>query len=96
MARRSPRRHRRLLAGVGLAVTASAVGAGLLMSTELAGAGASLPQNERGETGVGASDGIVIVCESGVVSQDGGVETSSAIAVRAPDGTEVPPGCRGG
>jgi len=37
----------------------------------------------------------VIVCESGATSQ-GGVETSSAFAVRVPTGTPVPDGCRDG
>jgi len=86
MARRS-RTHRRLIAGaVGLGLTAAAGGGTLFLSSGPAGARAG-----RGALG----DGTVIVCESGTVSR-GGVDTSSAFAVRVPAGTAVPPGCRGG
>ena len=38
----------------------------------------------------------VIVCESGMVQTEDGVETSSSVAYRVPDGVEVPEGCREG
>lgn len=82
MARRSHSRRRLTAGAIGLAVTAAS-GVALFMSG-LAGARA-------GATG----DGTVIVCQSGTVSR-GGVDTSSAVAVRVPSGTPVPPGCREG
>jgi len=94
MARRSPL-ARRGRAGVLAMLTTTAAGALLftaLLSTELAGA-----------TGSGvAGEDRVIVCESGVVDLGGGVETSSAVALRlpdgdgAPDGAGAPLGCRDG
>jgi hypothetical protein len=37
----------------------------------------------------------VVVCESGVVD-DGGIQTSSAVATRTPAGDPLPEGCREG
>jgi hypothetical protein len=79
--------RRRLIAGaLGLVLTAAAGGGTLFLTSGPAGA-----RSGSGATG----DGTVIVCESGTVSH-GGVDTSSAVAVRVPAGTPVPPGCREG
>jgi hypothetical protein len=85
MARRSHSRRRFIAGGFGLALTAAAGGGILFLTPGLAGA----------RVGSGAVEGSVIVCESGVVSH-GGIDTSSAVAIRVPVGTAVPPGCRSG
>ena len=59
----------------------------------LSGSGSSA-RGGNGPTRTGSTDRVV-VCESGI-SSSGGVDTSSAVAVRVPAGTPVPPGCREG
>ena len=88
MARRSPLSHRGRFGVIAVSLMSAAAGTLLLtQSSEIAGA-----------TGSGTSGGDrVIVCESGVVDLgDGGVEASSSVAYRVPDGVEVPTGCREG
>lgn len=64
----------------------------------LTGAGASLFGLNLSTAGAGAGQGAatdgdrVIVCESGVVDHGGGVETSSAVAIRVPEGEGVADG----
>jgi hypothetical protein len=84
-------RHRGARGRVGLVVGA------LVLSAGLAACAAPLsnaPGNpsQHGTTAPGAGT-VVLVCESGTQS-NGGVDTSSAVAVRVPAGTPVPPGCR--
>jgi hypothetical protein len=81
---RMPLRSRRRIAGVGLALAITATSAAAVVGSGPAGARAGTHATDR-----------VIVCESGVVSQ-GGVDTSSAVAVRVPADTPVPAGCREG
>ena len=78
---------------------AFALGA-VILSTGLAGCAVPLSNSgspARGGSGTtrSASSDVVLVCESGT-SSSGGVATSSAVAVRVPAGTPVPPGCREG
>ncbi|HEY8216456.1 MAG TPA: hypothetical protein VIH82_04930 [Acidimicrobiia bacterium] len=56
-------------------------------------AGCSSPQASTGPGGGDASADRLLVCESGTVTH-GDVRTSSAVASRVPEGTEIPPGCR--
>ena len=86
MARRSHSRRRFIAGTLGIALTAAAGGGALFFTSGPAGA-----RSGRGAAGAG----LVIVCESGTISH-GGVDTSSAVAVRVPAGTPVPPGCRNG
>jgi hypothetical protein len=78
---------------------ALALGA-VILSTSLAACAAPLSNSGSsarggsGTTRAGSSD-LVLVCDSGT-SSSGGVATSSAVAVRVPAGTPVPPGCRVG
>ena len=93
MARRSPI-ARRGRASVNLT---SAI-AGVILSLTLA---AFATSGLAGASSPGADADRVIVCESGVVQHEGGVETSSAVAFRASDGQGDPelgaaPGCRDG
>jgi hypothetical protein len=70
------------------------LGAGLVA---LVGCGATVMAMGTAQAGEGThSPDRVIVCESGVITHGGGVETSSAVAVRAADGTPVPEGCQEG
>jgi len=63
---------------------------GIVVVVAAAGCGAPGVSDGPG----GASDSSrVLVCESGAQTH-GDVETSSAVAVRVPEGTPVPPGCR--
>ena len=78
-----PFRSRRWAAGAGLVLAAAGAGAAMGLGTAQASESTH-------------STGPVIVCESGVVDHGNGVETSSAVAVRVPDGTPVPEGCRDG
>ena len=87
MARRSHSRRRFVTGVLGIAVTAAVGGGSLFVVTSSAGA--------RVGSGAPAGADSVIVCESGTISH-GGVDTSSAFAVRVPAGTPVPPGCRSG
>jgi hypothetical protein len=78
----TPQRSRRRIAGVGLTLAIAAASAAAIVS----------PGTARAREGTNATDR-VIVCESGVISNDG-VDTSSAFAVRAAAGDPVPTGCR--
>jgi hypothetical protein len=80
----TPQRSRRRIAGVGLTLAIAAASAVAIVS----------PGTARAREGTNATDR-VIVCESGVISNDG-VDTSSAVAVRAAAGDPVPAGCREG
>jgi len=76
---------------VGLVVGAAFVSTGLAAcAAPLSSASGS--SSRHGTTVPGAGT-VVLVCESGTQS-NGGVETSSAVAVRVPAGLPVPPGCR--
>ena len=89
MARTSPASPRRRF-GAGLG--------GLVLATTLAGC--SVPfVGGHAPSGVGSTGGAgeqTVVCESGIVHHAGGVDTSSAVVLRVPAGTPVPPGCRAG
>ncbi len=91
MARRSTSRTRMVAGALGMALTAGVGGGGLLLATGLLASSPAGAHTGRGAAG----DGTVIVCESDTVSH-GAVDTSSAVAVRVPAGTPVPPGCRSG
>ena len=81
-------------ARVALAHGAVMLGTGLTAcAVPLSGSGSSA-RGGSGTAPTGSSDR-VIVCESGT-SSSGGVDTSSAVAVRVPVGTPLPPGCREG
>lgn len=67
--------------------------AGVTMAAVLAGCGAPYVSQQPGATSTGGSHDVVLVCESGTVTNANGVETSSAVATRVPAGTPVPPGC---
>jgi hypothetical protein len=70
------------------------VSAGLTACTVPLSNSGSPVRGSGGPAPTGSSDR-VIVCESGT-SSSGGVDTSSAVAVRVPAGTPLPPGCREG
>jgi hypothetical protein len=55
-------------------------------------AGSPAPHSVSTTAGSGAG-AVILVCTSGTFS-NGGIETSSSVAVRVPVGTPVPPGCR--
>jgi hypothetical protein len=66
------------------------------MAVVLAGCAAPYVSQQPGRpSSTGASRGheIILVCESGTVTDTSGVETSSSVALRVPAGTPVPPGC---
>lgn len=89
MARTLPFRSPRHAAGVGL-LTLALTSAAVVASFASIGSASERPPVSTQET-----DDRVIVCESSVVSQ-GDVDTSSAVATRAPSGALVPAGCREG
>ena len=92
MARTSRAFSRRRLGAAlgGLALLATLAGCSVPFVTATPGRAPS----RAGSTGAASGERIV-VCESGTVSR-GGVDTSSAVVVRLPAGTPVPPGCREG
>jgi hypothetical protein len=66
------------------------------MAAVLAGCAAPYVSSQPGQatnTGGSVSPEVILVCESGTVTHAGGVETSSAVALRVPAGSPVPPGC---
>jgi hypothetical protein len=83
-------RHRAARGRVGLVVGALVVSAGLAACAAPLSKAGNPSQHGATAPGVGT---VVLVCESGTQSS-GGVDTSSAVAVRVPAGTPVPPGCR--
>ncbi len=90
MARRSEtliRGSARALTAVVLAVGVSACAVPLASTS-----GSPAPHGTSTSTGLAAGE-VILVCSSGQVS-NGGVDTSSSVAVRVPAGTPVPPGCR--
>jgi hypothetical protein len=87
MARRNPNPRRRGTFGaVGVTVSAC-VTAGIFLFAGSAPA-------DQGHSGP-EDRSHVVICESSTVSH-GGIDTSSAIVVRAPEGTPLLPGCRDG
>ncbi len=90
MARTLPLRSRRYPLGVGLVLTLALTSAAVLASSA-----PSTAAPERSPVSTHVTDDRVIVCESGVISH-GDVDTSSAVATRAPSGALVPAGCREG
>jgi len=70
--------------------------AGFAIAAVLAGCSTPYASQQPGKaTGTGGSPAheVILVCESGTVTDANGVETSSAVATRVPAGTPVPPGC---
>ena len=88
------RRSGRLPVGVALALGTATFSVSLTACGGPLSSSGSLTRGGSGTTPTRSSDR-VIVCESGTSSR-GGVETSSAVAVRVPKGAPVPPGCREG
>ena len=84
-------RHRSARDRVGLVVGACAVIVGLAACAAPRSSTSGTPPRP-GATAAGAGT-VVLVCESGTTGS-GGVTTSSAVAVRVPAGTPIPPGCR--
>jgi len=83
--------HRSARDRVGLVVSACTVLVGLAAcAAPLSSTSGTSPRPGAAAAGAGT---VVLVCESGTTSSDG-VTTSSAVAVRVPAGTPVPPGCR--
>ena len=89
MARRSRHPNRRLgLAVVGLTRSPGLVGCAAPISSP-----SGTPAGHAMRSSVG--NDVVVIGDAGTLS-NGGVDTSSAVAVRVPNGTPVPPGCRSG
>ncbi len=85
MARTSRPRPRRLGAALaGLSIAVGAAG-GAVLTIGIGGAAA--------DPGTSTAPEVIVTCESGTVSA-GGIDTSSAVAYRAPAGSPLLPGCR--
>src|SRR5215510_118312 len=72
-----------------------AVSAGVVLAAAAAGCTPSVSGGPGDATtdSVSSQDEIIVVCESGTVTQDG-IETSSSVAMRLPAGSPIPEGCR--